>query len=438
MKHLKIALFSLALVVMTFTSCTNNESVDEGPDIQESASITTALTELGYRFNDDGSLNETESVANNIVFDFCFDFVYPLSLSYNNGVTVTINNLDDLIVVLITSTNDLYITGIAFPFDVEVFNDDSDAIQIVTINNEDEFIMLLEDCDFEGGFCECVSDEYDPVCVEIISANGESFIMTFPNECYAVCEGFTEDDFIEDCDDDTYNDPGDDNDCFSFNFPISIVTDNGETITVNSQEELDVALYNVYYFEFVYPFTITQEGEVYTINNDDELYEALEECYDDGYEDCGCDDEFEPVCVEIVDATGTYVVSFPNACIAECEGFSATDIVDCGNTGGNDCNCDDEYDPVCVEAETGTGAVVIFEFPNACFAECEGFTEADFVDCEDDGNGNGGDDCNCTDEEDPVCVEVETPSGETIVVTFINECYALCEGFTPNNFVDCE
>ncbi|OUR92343.1 hypothetical protein A9Q87_07630 [Flavobacteriales bacterium 34_180_T64] len=443
MKHLKVALFSLALIVMSFSSCTNNESVDQGPDTEESASITTALTELSYRFNNDGSLNETESVANNIVFDFCFDFVYPLSLSYNNGVTVTVNDLNGLIEVLITSTSDLYISGIAFPFNVEVFNDDSDAIEIVTINNEEEFIMLLEDCDFDNDFCECEYDEYDPVCVEILSASGETFIMTFPNECIAECEGFTEDDFIDDCDDDTNNDPGDDDDCFSFNFPISIVTDSGETITVNSQEELDVALYDVYYFDFVYPFTITQDGEVETINNEDELFEALEECYDYDYDD-ECDDcEYNAgpvVCVEVADATGSYVISFPNACFAECEGFSSEDFIDCGNTGGNDCNCTSEYDPVCVEIETGSGGVAIITFPNECIAECEGFTEEDFIDCEDDGDGNGDtDDCeDCSDEEDLVCVEVETPAGEIIRLTFLNECHAYCEGFTANDFIDCE
>ena len=49
---------------------------------------------------------------------------------------------------MITSTEDLYINGISFPFDVETYNEETNAIEIETINNEEEFVTLVEDWRF--------------------------------------------------------------------------------------------------------------------------------------------------------------------------------------------------------------------------------------------------------------------------------------------------
>ena len=384
MKTLKTALFSLAIVLFTFTSCTKNEPVVEQQQIEESPSVTEALGELGNRYDDSGNVMGSQSPSGNIVFDFCFDFVYPIDLAYNNGTTVTVNSLDELVSVIINFTNDLYVTGIAFPFDVEVYNDDTDAIVIVTINNEEEFADLLEDCDFDI-ITECVcTQEYDPVCVEIEDPSGVSFTLTYPNACWAECDGFSEDDFIDDCGDD-YNGNGG-FECFEFNYPITIITDAGVSITVNSDEELSTALYNSYYFDFEYPFTVTTEdGDVETIEDEEDFYELLDDCYDDYTNECECDedDNNEPVCVQIEEGGQVFIAVFPNACYAECEGFDEEDFVDCENIGGCD-DCPDEYDPVCVEFETPNGVIETITFPNACYAECEGFDEEDFIDCEDD------------------------------------------------------
>ena len=338
MKNLKLVLLSVLFITCCFTSCTNNEPVIEEQNIEDSTAITTSLSQLRTQFNSQGDVIPTENPTGNIVFDFCFDFVYPLNLSYNNGTTVIVNDLEGLIDVTVNSTEELYISGIEFPFDVEVYSEDADAIVISTINNEEEFISLLESCDFNDGFdCEC-TEEYNPVCVEITAPDGETFLMTYPNPCYAECDGFTEADFAENCEED-YNCPGG-TDCFTFNFPLTIITDNGDTITVGSQEELDTVLYNVYYFDFVYSFDVTlEDGTVLTIGNEEALIALLESCFGDS------------------------------------------------SNGGNDCiECaDTEFDPVCVQYEED-GVVILQVFPNACYAECDGFTENDFVECEDNNN----------------------------------------------------
>ena len=393
MKNLKLAFFSMLMTLFLVTACTNDEPVgEEQQQTEDSQSITNALNQLSAQFDNNGYVTPNNNPAGNIVLDFCFDFVYPLTFSYNNGTTVSVEDLDGLIDILLASTDELYVNGIAFPFDVEVFNEDTDSIEVVTINNEEEFANLIESCDFEDfETCEC-TEEYNPVCVEISDPSGETFTVTYPNACYAECDGFTEDDFLESCEGD-YNCPGG-TECFSLNFPITIITDDGETITVDSQEELDSALYDAYYFDFVYPFTVTlEDGTVETINSPEDIQAILEDCFGDiGGNDCvECEDAGDqPVCIEITSPSGeTEIIVFPNMCYALCEGFSQDDVVECGDdTNPDDCiECENEpIDPVCIEYVTASGETVIEIFPNMCFAECVGFSEDDVVECEDDNN----------------------------------------------------
>lgn len=335
MKNFRLFLLSFVLIAGFLTSCSNDESVVEEQNIVETEAITISLNRLAQKFDDQGNVIVSANPAGNIVFDFCFDFIYPLNLSYTSRTTVRVNSLDDLITVLINSTDDLYINGVEFPFDVETYNDNTNAIEIVTINNEDEFFDLLDDCNFDS-LVECACYQvYDPVCVEIEAPDGENFIITYSNECYAMCDGFDPDDFIENCAGDGNNPGG--FECFDFNFPLTIITDNQQTITVNSQQELDNALYNSYYFDFVYPFNVTNdEGDVESMGSEENYVNLLEDCY--GYNNCPCPANVDPVCVEIdLPGGGTEIVTFLNACEAECEGFTTSDFIDCDVT-----NCIEE------------------------------------------------------------------------------------------------
>lgn len=460
MKKLKLLMLVMTMALFIGTSCTNNEPVSQDQqNIEESASITTALNELSTQFNAEGNLMVGNNPAGNIVLDFCFDFVYPLTLSYNNGSTVTVESLDDLVTVIISSTDTLFVNGIAFPFNVETYDDSSNSIEIETIEDEDDFIDLLESCDFnDADNCVC-TEEYDPVCVAIMSPDGEMFTVTYPNSCFAECDGFTDEDYLDDCQDDYYSTGFE---CFEFNFPISVVTEDGETITINSLEDLETALYDVYIFDFVYPFTVTvfdEDGEeVETIDDADDFEDILEDCFND-FGDCfltvqdvqdallSCD-EFE---IELEDTEGdtenVYQVNFedgneiivngeptvtetgtwsvtnvngePVLTISGLQTFSSLNgswvLDDCdfdslefengtfgidlecngGDSSGDDCDqCEAEpFEPVCVEYTDEDGDEVFEVYPNACYALCQGFTEDDFVNC-DDGNNSG----NCSEE----------------------------------------
>lgn len=380
MKTFKLAIFSLAMVLMLFTSCTNDESViEEQQTTEESESITTSLNQLRSQFDDSGNVSQSDNPAGNIVLDFCFNFVYPLNLSYNNGTTVSVADLNGLIDVMITSTDELYINGVAFPFNVETFNDSTNAIEVGTINNEDEFMALLESCEFDASDDCFYTTEAYPVCVEITDPNGNTFIITYPNASYAACDGFTEEDFAENCEEDYYS-GGIGFDCFTLNYPISIVTNDGVTVIINSEEELGNVLYDVYSFDFVYPFTVTLDnaaGEIVTINSPEDIEAILTDCYGDiGGNECEecADAVYDPVCIEYTDAIGiTTVITFPNMCFAECEGFTENNVVDCEDN--NPGNCSEDYiESIFTECQTWEATVGGQVF-NYLFNSNEGIVE---------------------------------------------------------------
>ena len=289
MKKFKISIFSILMVLAVFTSCTNEEViVDPQQDTEESETIITTLSRLNEQFDENGNVDQAENPAGNVVFDFCFDFVYPINLSFNTGTTVTANNLDEVIEIYNASTENLYVNGIAFPFQVETYNENSNTLEIETINNEDEFLSLLEDCGFEDEVDDCFcTEEYDPVCIDITDLDGELFTISYPNACYAICDGFTEDDFSEECQQD-YDSGADE--CFEFVYPISIILDEGEPVIVNSREELFNATYGAYHIDLVLPLDIIIEGgTVVTINDYYELENIIEDCFgDDNFGDIDC------------------------------------------------------------------------------------------------------------------------------------------------------
>jgi len=226
-RQIRFVLYSL-IVLVALIACTNDDSSIEIAEVHQSSSIQTALNQLRTHYHDDGSINEEMNPTNNLVFDFCFDFIYPLSLSYNNGVIVTVNSIEELVTVLINTSENLYITGIVFPFDVSLYDVESNELVVQTINNEEEFSNLITNCYFSDP-CIC-TEEYDPVCVEII-ANDSEIVITFPNSCYAFCEGFTESDLVN-CENNT--------ECTIYD--LEVVTgdcnsDNTYNMTINFQYE---------------------------------------------------------------------------------------------------------------------------------------------------------------------------------------------------------
>lgn len=518
MKKLKLLFLSLISALFVLVSCTNSDSfVDDLSNPQESAALRATLEQLETMYDENGDQVANAHPSDNLIFDFCFEFVYPIELIYNNGTTVTVESTQDLILIIINQTQELFIVGIEYPFDVIVWNPASDQLEIITITNEDEFIDLLESCDFDG--CQC-PDIYDPVCVEVVTGNGTTEIITFDNACFAECEGFTEDDFVE-CPNDC--------DCPAVFEPVCVVTNNGDIIQFDNfciaqcegfgQDDLvdcpatcemtsltadvgDCASNGTYSVTF--DLTVENPGsDTFTITLGDQEYNfSLDQlpvtidgiepngnqgdyamvCIDGSPDCCGLVEWSVPDCnngdcnisnlaVDVGDCNpandgtydltinfdvqnpgndffdvfvrdgvyiGTYLIADLPVTIEDFElsGFDFDYVEVCINDVENccaeieweapdcqtDCNCPDVYDPVCVEAGNS-----IITYQNACFAECDGWSPGDFVNCPTDCT-------DCSNEPyDPVCVELN----DGTIITYYNACLAMCDGFTPNDFVTC-
>jgi len=310
MKKIKILLLLLTVTIAGFYSCTDSNPVENEVVTTKSISLRTTLNEI-KKANNIGNKN---TVATQDV-TFCFNFVYPITLAYNDGTVITVISYEGLIEVLTNETSALYIEGIEFPFQVQ------QGGAVITINNEDEFFALIQDC-----------DDFHTV---------NSFVFDFT--------------------------------CYSIVYPISVINGNQETIVVNNQTELLQMVASTpttpatYQLNIVFPISVIQNDQTIVIHDLYEFFDLNNDCASSG---CVCTEEYAPVCVQ----TPAGIVEYSNACHAECDGYTTSDFVNCDGT--TPCNCSPIFDPVCVQTSAG-----VVQFDNACRAECEGFTSADFIEC---------------------------------------------------------
>lgn len=267
MKKLKILFLFTAISLATLYSCTDNDSVQNEVETKKSFSLRTTLNELKKANNISG-----KNAATTPADPFCFEFVFPLNLSYNNGTVVSVSSINGILDLLINETATLYIEGIAFPFQVNVAT--ADSANPLTINNEADFEALIESCGFE---------------------NYEDYVAT----------GI----------------------CYDFVYPYSIVNQAGDTIVINSEAELFAEVSTTTgndIYDLVFPISVTYQGQTVVLNTVYDLVDMDNNCVT-STDPCDCDLIYAPVCV----ATTTGIVEFPNACIAECEGFTVADFVNC-------------------------------------------------------------------------------------------------------------
>ncbi|MGB2197086.1 MAG: hypothetical protein ACPH08_00315 [Flavobacteriaceae bacterium] len=297
MKLLKLNYAFLAFLFLSLSlfSCDNNEAISQNEETNNPY-LMLSMSELMARYDANGNADESQNPSGNMALDFCFEFVFPIDFEMSNNTIITINSLEELVDVLIESDDETYIVDILYPFDVLVFNDELDTIESMTIQNDADFSNLLDDCEFDLDEDDYCYEIYDPVCVEITNAHGESIVLVYPNDCYAGLDGFNENDFLEDCDtEDNHEDGWFENDCFDLVYPITLLNSNGDVITINSEEAL-LGFIEEWYsencnnaedcefdFEVVFPITVeyysesNQQTQTLVINSEEELEEYIEE-----------------------------------------------------------------------------------------------------------------------------------------------------------------
>lgn len=271
MKKLKVLFLFTAISLATLYSCTDGDSIQNEAVTKKSFSLRTVLNELKKANNIAGRSEATETDV------FCFEFVFPLNLSYNDGTVVSVSSMDGIVDLLTNETESLYIEGIAFPFQVTLAT--ADSATPITISNEADFEVLIASCGFE---------------------TYEDYVST----------GF----------------------CYDYVYPFSVINQDGETVVIDSESELfDVIASSDEndIYELVFPLSVTYEGATVVINDIYELFEMDNNCGESS-EPCICTEEYAPVCVAT--ATGE-IIQFPNSCHAECAGFTSADFVDCDSSG---------------------------------------------------------------------------------------------------------
>ena len=237
-KFLKFSLI-LALAVFTF-SCSNDNTdvIPEDTQANNEVKATIKLNMTNYA-RSAATSNQAETMfqsnnENSDILEECFTINYPYSVMNNNEV-VTVNSDQEA-----QAYAEL---GYILVFPVDVTTGDG---EVITINDELGFIELLEEC-----FGDIPGDGGNP-------GGGNN----------------------------SGGEPGDpfENDCFEFNFPLSVETIDGNTVVVNDEYEL-FTIENA--IGFVYPISVTTENGVVTINGDEDFDALYNDCYDiDPCDDC--------------------------------------------------------------------------------------------------------------------------------------------------------
>jgi len=217
------------LLVMVFAAfgCSEDDTELSVAEEAETSNETTELkNSLALRATLENIKNE-EQLERSVQEDgLCFQFEYPIVLSYNNETTVSVSDYNNLLNLLLEETTSLHIVGIEFPFNI-VQDEQTQAV-----NDESEFQTVVTDCG------------YDMVTFEDV-------IMLTDN-------------------------------CFTVNYPISVVI-NDEPQTFNNQAEAQSFFLGfteeIDSVGFAYPFSVTlQEDESTVVVNDDfELVFLIEE-----------------------------------------------------------------------------------------------------------------------------------------------------------------
>ena len=224
-------LFS-TIILFTF-SCNNTiteDNVDPNNELtntNSNESLTSQLRQIHSGLSTSARASMFDSQKNN---EECFEFIYPISFVLPDGSEITINSDEDWDKIDIwyeenNNTDDG--PEIEYPFSISL-----DGL-IYEVNNDIDFLELIY------------------------------LIITF---CGDYVEGYEEE-------------------CFEFIYPISFVLPDGSEITINSDEDWDKI--DLWYEEnkdseeepeIVYPFDVIVEGETITVNGEEDLDHLKEVC----------------------------------------------------------------------------------------------------------------------------------------------------------------
>ena len=135
----------LFISFLLFTSCSNEEVLIDPNNsanviIETSSAMRTAFEIL----LENASKSPARTTKN--PEDLCFQFIYPITLAYNTEEVVEVSSYDVLLEILFQESLEKHITGIGFPFEVQI----RETEEIKTINDEAEFRELINTCGYDA------------------------------------------------------------------------------------------------------------------------------------------------------------------------------------------------------------------------------------------------------------------------------------------------
>ncbi len=300
MKYLKLIALLLIGFSVVFTSCEDNvdQIIDEDVVVKDKTENNLVTRN---NFNPEGSLDfgcftvdypfSLITINENVIeitsqedfedilydtVDYVVDFVYPLDITYEDGETAVINNIDELgeafgsclpdegwssQSVPAFILGDEYCISLVYPLTVSDIEENT-----YTVDSEEEFIDLLASNNFF--FFEfpitVVENESGE---EIVVSNEEEFFesMFSCEEINQPCDSLVWDGQIG---------------CYDIVFPTTLLLEDGSEVTVENSDELTALLAGNEVIGFVYPLDLIEieTGESVTVNSEEELIEALINC----------------------------------------------------------------------------------------------------------------------------------------------------------------
>ncbi|WP_299762374.1 LamG domain-containing protein [uncultured Dokdonia sp.] len=249
---------------MIGVSCQQEESEIITPDSEETIAANSNLALLLLKTSlNDGSQDDILDNAS------CIEINLPVSVTVNNELII-INTLDDISLVeenINSSDTDDDIIEISFPITITL----SDHT-VVDVANEEELLQYVINCVSEEVIT-CVDFQY-PISFSLFNSDFQDADVVTINDDEALY------DFLISI--------GNDSAIFaSLNYPVSLIYENGNTVSVNNNSELEIAINNANSnCNFIAPdmcFDIT-ELSICDDNNDEteefNLTEAVQNCSD--------------------------------------------------------------------------------------------------------------------------------------------------------------
>jgi hypothetical protein len=208
-------LIKLCFIGFLMISCQNEEIVvEETP--QETLTPTSNLTSLI------GRVSQNPTALDNVIDNSsCFSVVLPVTVIVNNQQIVVSNQTDYQLVVnaINAFSNDDDIVNFVYPISITYQN-----FQTQVIETPDELDDVLDDCDEDEDFDEidCIQIQY-PITVNVYNTNTQTpqtVTITSNSSLFNFLAGLNA------------------SQVFAINYPISVTASNGQTIVINSNSQL--------------------------------------------------------------------------------------------------------------------------------------------------------------------------------------------------------